>query len=105
MKRRQLVLSGAATAASALVAYPHLALAQSATASGFPKSGSTLKYIVPFPPGGLTDSMARTVAQKLTEAWKVSVVVENKAGNHTIGNWSILGHRQNDIFQKTLILV
>ena len=82
MKRRQLVLSGAATAASALVAYPHLALAQSATASGFPKSGSTLKYIVPFPPGGLTDSMARTVAQKLTEAWKVSVVVENKAGGN-----------------------
>lgn len=82
MKRRQLVLSGAAAAGSALVGYPHLALAQSSGASGFPKSGSTLKYIVPFAPGGLTDSMARTVAQKLTEAWKVSVVVENKAGGN-----------------------
>jgi tripartite-type tricarboxylate transporter receptor subunit TctC len=79
MKRRQLVLSGLATASAASVGYPGLVLAQSAS---FPKPGSTLKYIVPFPPGGLTDSMARTVAQKLTEAWKVSVVVENKAGGN-----------------------
>lgn len=79
MKRRQIVLSGAATASAALVGYPSLVLAQS---PGFPKPGSTLKYIVPFPPGGLTDSMARTVAQKLTEAWKVSVIVENKAGGN-----------------------
>ena len=74
MKRRQLVLSGAAFLGGA-----NLVQAQ---ASGFPKAGSTLKYIVPFPPGGLTDSMARTVAQKLAEAWKVSVVVENKAGGN-----------------------
>ena len=79
MKRRQLVLSGAALSGAALVGGTNLAQAQ---ASGFPKSGSSLKYIVPFPPGGLTDNMARTVAQKLAEAWKVSVVVENKAGGN-----------------------
>ena len=79
MKRRHIVLSGAAAASAALVGYPNLALAQP---SGFPKPGSTLKYIVPFPPGGLTDNMARTVAQKLTDAWKVPVVVENKAGGN-----------------------
>ena len=82
MKRRQIVLSGATAVGGALVGYPHLTMAQSASASGFPKAGSTLKYIVPFPPGGLTDSMARTVAQKLTETWKTSVVVENKAGGN-----------------------
>jgi tripartite-type tricarboxylate transporter receptor subunit TctC len=83
MKRRHLVLSGAASAGATLVGYPSLAGAQSVpSTSGFPKLGSSLKYIVPFPPGGLTDSMARTVAQKLTEAWKVSVVVENKAGGN-----------------------
>ena len=38
--------------------------------------------MVPFPPGGLTDVMARTVAQKLSEAWSVPVVVENKAGGN-----------------------
>ncbi len=74
MKRRQLVLSGAALLGGANLVH--------AQASGFPKAGSSLKYIVPFPPGGLTDSMARTVAQKLAEAWKVSVVVENKAGGN-----------------------
>ncbi len=79
MKRRQLVLSGAAMSGAALFSGANLAQAQTA---GFPKPGSTLKYIVPFPPGGLTDTMARTVAQKLTEAWKVSVVVENKAGGN-----------------------
>jgi len=37
-------------------------------------------FIVPFPPGGGTDISARTVAAKLTDKWKQSVVVENRAG-------------------------
>src|SRR5256886_4222624 len=37
-------------------------------------------FIVPFPPGGGTDISARTVAAKLGEKWKQSVIVENKSG-------------------------
>ncbi|OZI32728.1 LacI family transcriptional regulator [Bordetella genomosp. 1] len=42
--------------------------------------------IVPFPPGGATDSVARSIANKLGEQLKTSFVVENKAGaTGTIG--------------------
>lgn len=39
-----------------------------------------IRLIVPYPPGGPTDLVGRTVAQKLTEAWGQQVVVENRAG-------------------------
>jgi tripartite-type tricarboxylate transporter receptor subunit TctC len=39
-----------------------------------------LRAIVPFPPGGPTDIVARIVGQKLTEAWGQQVVVDNRSG-------------------------
>jgi tripartite-type tricarboxylate transporter receptor subunit TctC len=46
-----------------------------------------IKFVVPYPAGGATDTLARTVAQKLQEAWGQPVVVENKPGAAgTIGN-------------------
>lgn len=39
-----------------------------------------IRMICPFPPGGTTDVVARLVAQKLTEAWKEQVIVDNRAG-------------------------
>jgi tripartite-type tricarboxylate transporter receptor subunit TctC len=74
LKRRQLITSAAACSLPWL---SPLSMAQD-----FPKPGSNLKYIVPFPPGGLTDVMARVVAQKLSDSWKVPMVVENKAGGN-----------------------
>lgn len=45
-----------------------------------------INMIVPFPPGGPTDVLGRIVAQKLTEQWSQSVVVENRPGaGGTIG--------------------
>ena len=43
-----------------------------------------IRIIVPFPPGGGTDIVSRTVAAKLTESWKVPVIVENRAGGNTL---------------------
>jgi len=45
-----------------------------------------LRLIVPYTPGGTSDFLARMIGQKLTEAWKQSVVVENRGGaNGNIG--------------------
>jgi len=58
---------------AALLLFPCLALAQS-----FP--ARPVRIIVPFPPGGATDVMARVIAQKLSESWGQQAVVENKPG-------------------------
>jgi len=50
------------------------------TAVGQTYPSRPVRWIVPFPPGGATDILARIVAQKMTESWRVAVVVENRAG-------------------------
>jgi tripartite-type tricarboxylate transporter receptor subunit TctC len=60
-------------------------VAAGAGAQGFPDHG--VKFIVPYPPGGFNDTLARVSAEKLGKTWNQSVVVENKpGGNTTLGN-------------------
>ena len=42
--------------------------------------GKPITMIVPFPPGGPTDLVARVIAQKMSEQMTQPVVVENRAG-------------------------
>jgi tripartite-type tricarboxylate transporter receptor subunit TctC len=50
----------------------------SASAQSYP--AKPIRLIVPYPPGGPTDLVGRSIGQKLTEAWKQQVIVENRAG-------------------------
>lgn len=39
-----------------------------------------IRFIVPFPPGGATDTFARILGQKMTDSWGQQVVIDNRAG-------------------------
>src|SRR5437016_9211136 len=40
----------------------------------------TVRIVIPFPPGGTSDILARTLAQKLTEEWGQQAIAENRPG-------------------------
>src|SRR5258708_9834145 len=46
--------------------------------SGFP--AKPIRFVVPFPGGGINDVLARIAADKLTGRWGQRIVVENKTG-------------------------
>jgi len=71
MQRRELVIAGAGLMAG---------LVQGQQGIDYPKAGASIRYVVPFPPGGLTDVMARSVGQALGERWKLNVVIDNRPG-------------------------
>ena len=53
-------------------------------AQSFPNK--PIRFVVPFSPGGGTDTLARILAQKMSESWGQSVVIENRTGaGGTIG--------------------
>ena len=74
MQRRQW-LAGAATACLAPGAWAADELA-------YPKG--PVKIIIPFPPGGPTDTVGRLIAQQLQDAWKQTVLVDYKPGAGTV---------------------
>jgi tripartite-type tricarboxylate transporter receptor subunit TctC len=49
-----------------------------AAAQDYPQK--SIRFVVPFPPGGATDGLARTLGEKMTQAWKQQVVIDNRGG-------------------------
>ena len=60
------------------------ALASAAFAQAWPTK--PIRFIVPYPPGGTSDILARTIGEKLGTALGQTIVVENKPGaNGNVG--------------------
>jgi len=54
-----------------------------ASSTAWPQAGRTIRLIMPFPPGGPADAMARLVAQQIGTAGGPSIVVESHPGAGT----------------------
>ena len=61
----------------------HWALSQAASpAPHFPNR--PVRLIVPYPPGGGNDAIARIIAAKLTELWSQQIIIDNRSGANGI---------------------
>jgi tripartite-type tricarboxylate transporter receptor subunit TctC len=79
------ILNRALYAAAFLFA---LGLSGASLAQSFPTKPVWL--VVPYPPGGATDQIARALAQALSEKWKQPVIIDNRSGaSATIGAASV----------------
>ena len=77
MKRitRRRAIAGLATLSLSLAG---LGFATGVAAQEYPSR--PVKIIVPYPPGGTNDTVARVLAQRLQDRFKTPFIVENKAG-------------------------
>ncbi|MBU8544264.1 MULTISPECIES: Bug family tripartite tricarboxylate transporter substrate binding protein [Roseomonadaceae] len=77
MTTRRILLAGLSAAPA--LAMPGVLRAQGG-GQGAAYPSRTVTIVVPFPPGGGTDVLARILAQNFQESWRQSVIVENRGG-------------------------
>ncbi len=62
-----------------------MTLAANVFAQEFPEK--PVRIVVPYPPGGFNDTLARVVGDRLSKIWNQAVLVDNRpGGNTTLGN-------------------
>ncbi len=69
-------------------------VATAAPAQQFP--AKPIRYIVPFPPGGGTDIVARALAPRLMESSGIQIVIDNRAGGGTVVGADLAAHAPPD---------
>lgn len=70
-------------------------------AARFPSRPVTI--VVPYPAGGSNDVFAREISRKLSDAWNVPVIVENRAGAAGSVGASIVAHAPPDGYTLCLL--
>jgi tripartite-type tricarboxylate transporter receptor subunit TctC len=50
-------------------------------AAAQPYPSKAVRFIIPFPPGGPTDIVGRLAAERLSRAWNVQVIADNRPGS------------------------
>lgn len=81
-----------AAAAALALAAPHLSTAQSAAA--YPQE--PIKFVVPYPAGGVSDVSSRAIAMALGQKLGANMVIENKAGAaSTVASTYVAGQKPN----------
>ncbi len=86
-------------------------LAAAALALGIPAGGAIadeypskpIRFVAPYPPGSVTDLLARIIAQKLSESWKQPVIVENRGGGGSVIGTDIVARAPADGY--TILIV
>ena len=81
--------------ASGMIALPSMAAEQ------YPSK--PIRFIVPYPPGGTTDLVARGIAGKLAEKYGQQVVIDNRGGASTIIGTDLMAKAAPDGYTFGLI--
>ena len=55
-----------------------------------------IRFVVPFTPGGSADILARLVGQKMSDAWRQQVIIDNRGGSAGIMGSEIVAKAPRD---------
>jgi tripartite-type tricarboxylate transporter receptor subunit TctC len=78
VRRRSLLLGSVAASLPATLGAPGLVHAQADRQGDWPRG--PIKFVVPFPPGGSTDPVARFIQTRIAESTGWQILVDNKPG-------------------------
>ncbi|MBI1396541.1 MAG: tripartite tricarboxylate transporter substrate binding protein [Betaproteobacteria bacterium] len=86
----------------ALAGLAALAASSSLGATALEHPSHPVRIVVPYPPGGFNDRLARLLARRVGESWRTSVTVENRPGGGTLVATEAVARAEPD--GRTLLL-